>query len=141
MNYNKVILVGRLVADPEIRSTPSGQSVCNIRLATNRVWTDQQGNKQEAVEYHDVVLWQKLADTASRFLTKGSLALIEGRLQTRSWQDQTGSKRYRTEIVAENLQLGPRPFSKNGQQGSEPKEQNKLSQEPEEEIDIRDIPL
>ncbi len=139
MNYNKVILVGRLVADPEIRTTPSGQSVCNIRIATNRVWTDQQGEKQEATEYHDVVLWQKLAETASRFLTKGSLVLIEGRLQTRSWQDQTGTKRYRTEIIAESMQLGPRSALSSQSLESEEKEQ--FNPEPEEEIDIRDIPL
>ncbi len=139
MNYNKVILVGRLVADPEIRTTPSGQSVCNIRIATNRVWTDQQGEKQEATEYHDVVLWQKLAETASRFLTKGSLVLIEGRLQTRSWQDQTVTKRYRTEIIAESMQLGPRSALSSQSLESEEKEQ--FNPEPEEEIDIRDIPL
>jgi len=80
MNLNKVILVGRLATDPEMRSTPAGQPVCNFRLATNRVWTDRgSGQKQEKTEYHAIVLWRRLAEIASQFLTKGSLALIEGR--------------------------------------------------------------
>lgn len=109
MNLNKVLLVGRLTQDPETRSTPSGQTVTTIRMATNRVWTNQGGQKQEAVEYHTVVAWGRLAEIASQYLKRGAMAMIEGRLQTRSWDDKTtGQKRYMTEIVAENLQLGPR---------------------------------
>ncbi|MCD6550241.1 single-stranded DNA-binding protein [bacterium] len=109
MYLNKVFLVGRLTADPILRTTPSGQPVCSIRLATNRVWIDKQtGQKQEETQYHNVVLWGRLAEIGSQFLSKGSLALIEGRLQTRSWQDASGNNQYRTEIVAERMQLGPR---------------------------------
>lgn len=110
MNLNKVILVGRLTQDPETRSIPSGQSVTTIRLATNRVWSNQGGQKQEATEYHTVVAWGRLGEIASQYLKRGAMTMIEGRLQTRSWDDKnTGQKRYMTEIVAENLQLGPRP--------------------------------
>lgn len=108
MNVNKVLLVGRLAADPETRSTQSGQQVATLRLATNRVWNDKNGQKQEQVEFHSIVAWGSLADIASRYLKKGQLAYIEGRLQTRSWTGKDGAKRYTTEIVAETLQLGPK---------------------------------
>ena len=109
MNLNKVFIIGRLTADPETRTTPNGQQVATIRVATNRVWNDRQsGQKQEQVEFHSVVLWGGLADVAGKYLKKGQLAFFEGRLQTRSWQGNDGVKRYRTEIVAENLQLGPK---------------------------------
>lgn len=108
MNLNKVFLIGRLTRDPETRSTQSGQSVTTLRLATNRVWNNQSGQKQEAVEYHTVVAWARLGEIASQYLKKGGLVMIEGRIQTRSWTDQSNNKRYTTEIVAESLQLGPR---------------------------------
>lgn len=109
MNLNKVFIIGRLAADPETRTTQSGQAVATIRIATNRVWNDRQsGQKQEQVEFHSVVCWGGLADVAGKYLKKGQLAFFEGRLQTRSWQGNDGVKRYRTEIVAENLQLGPK---------------------------------
>src|SRR3989344_4513975 len=108
MNLNKVFLIGRMAADPETRSTQSGQQVATLRVATNRVWNDKNGQKQEAVEFHSIVAWGGLADVAGKYLKKGQLAMFEGRLQTRSWQDQAGQKRYRTEIVAEGLQLGPK---------------------------------
>jgi single-strand DNA-binding protein len=112
MNLNKVFLIGRLTRDPEVRNTPSGQMVCSFGLATNRVWTNRETNqKEEKSEFHNIVLWGRLAEIASQYLTKGGLVLIEGRLQTRSWQDQTGNKKYRTEIVAENIQLGPKNLS------------------------------
>lgn len=107
MNLNKVFLIGRLAADPEARTTPSGQQVATLRVATNRVW-NKDGQKQEQVEFHTVVAWGGLADVAGKYLKKGQLAFFEGRLQTRSWQGNDGVKRYRTEIVAENLQLGPK---------------------------------
>lgn len=110
MNLNKATIVGRLTRDPEVKALPSGQSVASFGIATNRVWTNQDGNKQEATEYHNVVTFGKLADICSRYLNKGRLVLVEGRLQTRSWQDQNGgAKRYRTEIVVNNMQMGPRP--------------------------------
>lgn len=109
MNLNKVFLIGRLTRDPETRTTPSGQMVCSFGLATNRVWTDRETNqKQERTEYHNVVLWRRLAEIAFQYLAKGSLVLVEGRIQTRSWQDSSGNTRYRTEIVGDNIQLGPK---------------------------------
>lgn len=112
MNLNKVILVGRLTRDPELRSTPSGAQVCSFGLATNRVWTDKGSNeKKNETEFHNIVLWRRLAEIASQYLRKGSLVLIEGRLQTRSWDDQSGNKRQRTEIVGESMQLAPRNMS------------------------------
>lgn len=108
MNLNKVFIIGRLTQEPETRSTTSGQNVTTLNMATNRVWTDKSGQKQEAAEYHRVVAWGRLGDIASQYLRKGGLVLIEGRLQTRSWTDQAGNKKYTTEIIAEGLQLGPR---------------------------------
>lgn len=151
MNLNKAILIGRLVSDPEIRSTPSGQSVCSFRMATNRTWSDSKtGQKQEKTEFHSIVLWGRLAEISSQYLTKGSLAYIEGRIQTRSWQDQSGVQKYRTEIVAERLQLGPRQGQGNERPMSSPaspkepaKEEIPIIEEEtkEEEIDVKDIPF
>ncbi|MBI2626818.1 MAG: single-stranded DNA-binding protein [Parcubacteria group bacterium] len=108
MNLNKAFVLGNLAADPEFRTTMNGQEVATIRIATNRVWNNQAGEKQEAVEFHRVVLWGRLAQLANQYLTKGRLVMIEGRIQTRSYEGKDGLKRYQTEIVAENLQLGPR---------------------------------
>jgi single-strand DNA-binding protein len=115
MNLNKVFLIGRLTRDPESKTTPSGQTVCNFSIATNRVWS-QNNQKQEKTEFHNIVVWQRLAEIASQYLKKGSVVLVEGRLQTRSWQDQAGTKKYKTEIIAENLQLGPRAISSSNYQ-------------------------
>jgi single-strand DNA-binding protein len=111
MNFNKVFVAGNLTRDPEARTLPSGQTVVSFGVATNRVWTNQSGEKQEAVEFHNIVAFGKLADICSRYLTKGRLVLIEGRLQTRSWQGQDGIKRYKTEIITDNMQMGPRFFA------------------------------
>lgn len=108
MNLNKVILIGRLTRDPEMRSTTSGQSVASFGLATNRNWTDSSGQKQEVTDFHNIVAWRRLAEICAQYLKKGSLIMIEGRIQTRSWQGQDGNTRYTTEIVAENMQMGPR---------------------------------
>ncbi len=108
MNFNRAMILGNLTQDPETRTTPSGQTVTNFGVATNRVWTGADGKKQEQTEFHRVVCWGKLAEIAGQYLAKGRLVFIEGRLQTRSWQDQSGQKRWRTEIIAEGLQLGPR---------------------------------
>ncbi len=111
MNLNRVILVGRLTQDPQLRNTSSGSAVCSFGLATNRVWTDRTANeKKQSTEYHNIVLWRRLAEIASQYLTKGSLVLIEGRLQTRSWEDASGNKKYKTEIVGEQMQLAPKSF-------------------------------
>jgi single-strand DNA-binding protein len=96
---NKVILIGNLGADPELRYTPNGQAVCDVRLATNESWTDKQGQKQERTEWHRVVFWGKPAEICKQYLTKGQKLYVEGRLQTRSWDDKEGNKRYSTEIV------------------------------------------
>ena len=148
MNLNKVFIIGRLVSDPEMRSTPQGQSVCNFRMATNRVWTDRATNqKQEKTEYHNVVLWRRLAEIASQYLTKGSLALIEGRIETRSWQDASGNKRFRTEIIGERMQLGPKaagkivPPASPAEETSLTEEIPVIEEETEEEIDVKDIPF
>lgn len=108
MNLNKVFILGRLTADPVLRSTPGGQQVASFSLATNRNWTDKAGAKKEEVEFHNIVVWGRLAEIAGKFLTKGGLALVEGRIQTRSWQDKQGQNRKTTEIIADNIQLGPR---------------------------------
>lgn len=112
MNLNRAIIIGRVTQNPELRTTPSGQSVCNFSVATNRTWTNNETReKQEKAEFHNVVTWTRLAEIANQYLMKGSLVMIEGRIETRSWEDPSGNKRYRTEIIAENMQLGPRPVS------------------------------
>jgi single-strand DNA-binding protein len=146
MNLNKIIIIGNLASDPESRTTPTGQQVCNFRVATNRMWKDKTtGQQQKETEFHTVVAWGRLADISSKFLTKGSLVMIEGRLRTRSWEDQTGNKKYRTEIVAEGLQLGPKGVSSQGQslpnQQADVKENIPVIEEGEDEIDVKDIPF
>ncbi len=111
MNLNKAIIAGRLTADPQLRTIPSGQAVATFSLATNRVWTDKAGQKQEAAEFHNIVVWGRQAEVSAKFLTKGAIALVEGRLQTRSWDDQQGMKHWKTEIVADRVQFGPRPMN------------------------------
>jgi len=108
MNLNKVFILGRLAADPETRNTTTGQNVSTVRLATNRVWVDKTGQKQEQAEFHTIVAWGKLSEIIDKYVQRGQLLFIEGRLQTRSWQANDGTKRYRTEIVADSLQLGPK---------------------------------
>lgn len=108
MNLNKVFLIGNLTRDPELRTLPSGKPVASFGLATNRIWNDQSGKRQQAAEFHNIVVFGKLAEIAKQYLSKGKSALIEGRIQTRSWEAQDGTKKSRTEIVAERLQLGPR---------------------------------
>ncbi len=109
MNVNKVLLVGRLTRDPEIRSTASGQTVASISMATNRFWKDKNGQRQDQTEFHNVILWGRLAEIAGQYLTKGQEAFIEGRLQTRKYTSKDGVEKRITEIVAENMQLGSRP--------------------------------
>lgn len=108
MNVNKVMLVGRLTRDPEVRTTQSGQSVVALGMATNNYWTDKSGTKQERTEFHNVVLWGRLAEIAGQYLTKGQECFIEGRLQTREYTAKDGSQKRVTEIVGENMQLGSR---------------------------------
>lgn len=103
MNLNKAMIIGNLTRDPEIRQTGAGLPVASFSIATNMVWQDAAGQKQEKVEFHNIVAWRKLADICGRFLKKGSKVYIEGRLQTRDWAGKDGLKRYTTEIIAENL--------------------------------------
>jgi len=115
MNLNKVFILGNVVREPEVRSLPSGQQVTNFAMATNRFYTSQAGEKKQEAEFHNVVCFGKLADISSRYLNKGSLVLIEGRIKTRNWTNSQGVKQYRTEVIAETMQLGPRG---NGTQGN-----------------------
>lgn len=114
MDFNKAIIVGRVTADPQLRTTPGGQSVVTIGVATNRTWTDKAGARQEETEFHNVVIWGRQAEIAGQYLTKGATVLIEGRIQTRSWTDKQGQQRKTTEIMCERLQLGPRPGGPGG---------------------------
>ena len=109
MNLNKAFIIGNLTRDPELKTLPSGTAVVNFGMATNRIWKDKQGAKQQDVQFHNVVAFGRQAEIVNQYLKKGSLVFIEGRIQTRSWDAADGSKRNRTEIVAERIQLGPRP--------------------------------
>jgi len=108
MNLNKVFVLGNLTRDPERKALPSGQTVVNFSIATNRFYLDQSKQKQQETEFHNITAYGKSAEIIAQYLKKGSLVLIEGRLRTRNWQDQAGVKHYRTEIITERLQLGPK---------------------------------
>ncbi|MFA6548108.1 MAG: single-stranded DNA-binding protein [Candidatus Magasanikbacteria bacterium] len=148
MDLNRVTLIGRLTRDPEVRSTPAGRSVATITVATGRTWTDQAGQKQKESEFHNVVMWAKLADIAGQYLRKGARLYVEGRLKTRDWVGQDGVKRYRTEIVGDNMIMldGPArsgtspssPANSNNQNSESSEEQQPII---EEEIKVEDIPF
>lgn len=147
MNFNKAVILGRVTQDPDTRTLPSGQSVVNLSVATNRIFNDQSGNKQEQAEFHNVVAFGKLADICSKYLRRGQLVLFEGRLQTRSWEGKDGVKRYRTEIVAENMQMGPKAGGSS--EGEQPKNSATQQEEEipvidadeEEKVNVDDIPF
>ena len=145
MNLNKVFLLGNLTFDPEIRTTPNGKMVCSFRVATNRIWIDKQtGEKKQLTEYHRVVTWGRLAEIASQYLKKGRLVFVEGRLVTRSWEDASGVKKSRTEIVAERLQLGPKKAAQaelKETSSQEPIEEEIPIIEEDENINIEEIPF
>ena len=150
MYLNKAIIIGNLTRDPEQKALPSGAAVTTFSLATNRVWKDKDGNKQESTDYHNIVVFGRQAETTAQYLKKGSSALIEGRIQTRSWDGQDGKKNYRTEIVADRVQFGPRrdgvapvsaPVTTGKDKGSVKKEEIDTIQYPEEEINPDDIPF
>ena len=126
MDYNKAIISGRLTRDPELRTLPSGQHVCEFTVATNRVYTDASGTKQEETEFHNVVAWGKQADIIHQYAKKGTMILLDGRLKTRSW-DKDGVKHYKTEIIVDSFRLGPK--------SSKPAEEEAsiISSEPEAE--------
>src|SRR3989337_4495390 len=109
MYLNKAIVIGNLTRDPELRSLPSGIKVCSFAVATNRVWKDKNGARQEAADYHNVVVFGRQAENVAQYMKKGNSILVEGRMQTRSWDDKTsGEKKYRTEIDADRTQFGPK---------------------------------
>ncbi len=151
MYLNKAIIIGNLTRDPELRSLPSGIKVCSFSLATNRVWKDKNGTRQESADYHNIVVFGRQAETVSQYMKKGSSMLVEGRMQTRSWDDKTsGEKKYRTEIVADRTQFGPKGSGSGGSSNSaiDNTKSNKENQEeldsieyPEEDINPEDIPF
>ncbi len=119
MYLNKAFIFGNLTRDPEVRALPSGMNVCNFGVATNRVFKDRDGKKQEQTDFHNIVVFGRQADTVAQYLKKGSSVFIEGRMQTRSWDGKDGEKKYRTEIVADRVQFGPRASGAGGQGGSQ----------------------
>ncbi len=166
MYLNKAIIIGNLTRDPELKSLPSGMRVASLSMATNRVWKDQNGVKQESADYHNVVVFGRQAETVAQYMKKGSSICVEGRMQTRSWEGQDGKKQYRTEVVADRVQFGSsarpgegssRPsYGSSGSQGgsSAPRAASKPAAEqenpldsmpsmdyPEEEINPEDIPF
>lgn len=149
MYLNKALVIGNLTQDPELRSLPSGTPVTNFSIATNRTYTDKDGNKKENTDFHNIVVFGRQAETTAQYLSKGSMALVEGRLQTRSWE-QDGVKKYRTEIVASRVQFGPRNSGGgSGQQQAPQSSGNQVKKDeggdsidyPDEEIDPEDIPF
>ena len=155
MYLNKAIIIGNLTRDPELKSLPSGIKVCSFSLATNRVWRDKNGAKQESADYHNVVVFGRQAETVAQYMKKGSSIMVEGRLQTRSWDDKgSGEKKYRTEIIADRTQFGPRAGGSTGPQSSGsqpagysapsanvPEEDSDAIEYPEEDINPEDIPF
>ncbi|MGO8971273.1 MAG: single-stranded DNA-binding protein [Myxococcaceae bacterium] len=121
---NKVILVGNLGADPEVRFTPSGQAVANFRIATSENWTDKAGQKQERTEWHRIVVWGKLGELCGEYLAKGRQCFVEGRLQTREWTDKENKKNYTTEVVASNVVFLGGPRGEAGAANGRPKARN-----------------
>jgi len=145
MYINKAIIYGNLTQDPELKTLPSGSNVLNTSVATNRVWKNQDGQKQESVEYHNVVAFGRLAEIMAQYLKKGAGVFIEGRLQTRNWEAD-GVKKYRTEIIVENMQFGPK---RSGQPNDTPSSEETSSSGsggkginyPNNEINPNDIPF
>lgn len=147
MYLNKALVIGNLTRDPEMKSLPSGIQVTTFSVATNRTWKDKNGAKQESADYHNIVVFGRQAETVSQFLRKGSSVLVEGRMQTRSWDGPDGKKNYRTEIVADRVQFGPRS-SGAGASASAPKQDEKQDAPPietidypEESVNLDDIPF
>ncbi len=153
MYLNKAIVIGNLTRDPELRALPNGNKVCSFSVATNRVWKDKSGVRQEAADYHNVVVFGRQAETVAQYMKKGSSILVEGRMQTRSWDDKTtGEKKYRTEIIADRTQFGPKGGAaasggtsstggaSKGPAATSPDEGDSIEY-PEEDINPEDIPF
>lgn len=149
MYLNKALVIGNLTRDPELRSLPSGIQVATFSVATNRVWKDKNGTRQESADYHNIVVFGRQAETAAQFLRKGSQVLVEGRMQTRSWDAANGEKKYRTEIVADRVQFGNRGTGAGAPSGvAAPKAAEGVDappidtiEYPAEDINIDDIPF
>jgi len=148
MYLNKAMIYGNLTRDPELKALPSGMNVCSFSLATNRVYNDRDGNRQEAVDYHNIVVFGKQAENCAKYLSKGNGAYVEGRLQTRSWESN-GQKHYRTEVVADRVQFGPKNGGGGGAVPAASSEKKAPADDkapatpdyPEEEINPEDIPF
>lgn len=154
-SLNRATIIGNLTRDPEVRKTGNGQSVCSFSVATNRNWTGQDGTKQEASDFHYVVAWGKLAEICGQYLTKGRKVYVDGRMQTRDWEGQDGVRRYRTEIVTENMIIldrpaggapsgsfsGKKPFSPAAFTPPAPPVQEDHAPNLDDEIKIEDIPF
>jgi len=145
MYLNKAMVYGNLTRDPELKALPSGMQVCSFSVATNRVYNDRDGKRQEAVDYHNVVVFGKQAENSAKYLSKGNGVYIEGRMQTRSWE-KDGQKLYRTEVIADRVQFGPKNGS--GSSSSSPAAAGGNNEKapavpdyPEEEINPEDIPF
>ncbi len=149
MYLNKAMVYGNLTRDPEMKALPSGMQVCSFSLATNRVYNDRDGKRQEIADYHNIVVFGKQAENCAKYLTKGSATYVEGRMQTRSWE-KDGVKQYRTEVIADRVQFGPKgsgggaPAHNNAgsaDTGNNDKNASVLPDYPEEEINPEDIPF
>lgn len=146
MDLNRATILGRLTRDPEVKTTPTGRSVATLGIATNRVWTDQSGAKQEKVEFHNCVLWGKIAEIAGQYLSKGRRIYVEGRLQTRDWTGTDGVKRYRTEIIVDNMIMldGPRGQASGTTQAEQvagSPSYEAIATSETEEVKVEDIPF
>jgi len=147
MYLNKAIIVGNLTRDPVLKALPTGTKVASFGLATNRVWKDANGVKQEDVEFHNIVVFGKQAENVAQYMKKGNSLLVEGRIQTRSWEDKTsGEKKYRTEIVADSIQFGSKSEAPKTQEASEPNTNIHVPmvegvEYPEDDINISEIPF
>lgn len=152
MYINKAILIGNLTRDPEKKALPNGTVVTSLALATNRVWKDRDGKKQESTDYHNIVVFGRPAETAAQYLKKGQSVYVEGRIQTRSWDDKDGSKKYRTEIVADTVQFGAKaggagtysdstPANAPSSVSSEPTDVGGQIDYPTDDINPEDIPF
>jgi len=141
MNLNKAMIIGNLTRDPEMRTTPSGANVASFSIATSLVWTDQGGQQQKKTEFHNIVAWRKLAEICGQYLRKGAKVYVEGRLQTTEWTGQDNVKRYRTEIVAENMIMLDRQGGNTGGDSKNEITPEIVGGEIEEEIRVENIPF
>lgn len=141
MYLNKALIVGNLTRDPELRALPSGIQVASLSVATNRVWKDKNGAKQEASDFHNIVVFGRQAETAAQYLKKGQQVMVEGRIQTRSWDDKTsGEKKYRTEIVADRVQFGAKAGGFSGGSDAPASASAKGAKAPAAAVDTIDYP-